>query len=69
MGQVPEAIQHYEQALRIQPDFAEVHYNVGLALEKVGRTPEAIQHYEQALRIRPDFVQAQYALARLRGTE
>jgi hypothetical protein len=45
--------------------YAEAHYNLGVALEKLGRTQEAIGHYEQALRIKPDFVQAQDALARL----
>jgi tetratricopeptide (TPR) repeat protein len=66
-GRLPEAIGHYERALRIQPDYAEAHYNLGIALEKLGRTAEAIAHYEQALRIKPDFVQAQTSLARARA--
>jgi tetratricopeptide (TPR) repeat protein len=68
-GNAQEAIGHYEQALRITPDFAEAHFNLGLALEKVGRVQEAIGHYEQALRIKPDFVQAQNALARARAVQ
>jgi tetratricopeptide (TPR) repeat protein len=62
-GKLQEAIIHYEQALRIKPDLAETHYNLGLALEYTGRVQEAIQHYERALCIKPDFVQAQTALA------
>ena len=52
-----EAIGHYEQALRIKPDYAEAHYNLGIALEQAGRVQEAIGHYEQALRIKPDFAE------------
>jgi tetratricopeptide (TPR) repeat protein len=67
VGRLREAIEHWEQALSIKPDYAAAHYNLGVALEKLGRTPEAIQHYEQALRIKPDFTQAQNALARLQA--
>ena len=49
-GRVQEAIGHYEQALRIKPDYAEAHYNLGIALVQAGRLQEAIGHYEQALR-------------------
>jgi tetratricopeptide (TPR) repeat protein len=68
-GNAQEAIGHYEQAIRMAPNFAEAHYNLALALEKTGRVQEAIQHYELALRIRPDFVQAQDALARVRAVQ
>ncbi len=54
-GRVGEAIGHYEQALRIKPDYAEAHYNLGITLEQAGREPEAGEQYEQALRIKPDY--------------
>jgi len=57
-GRVPEAIGHYEQALRLNPDYAEAHYNLGLALERAGRRQEAISHWEQALRLKPDYAEA-----------
>jgi Flp pilus assembly protein TadD len=66
-GRVGEAIGHLEQAVRIKPDFAEAHFNLGIALARVGRMPEAIEHLEQALRIEPDFPPARNALARLQG--
>jgi tetratricopeptide (TPR) repeat protein len=53
-GQVQEAVGHYEQAVRIQPDYTEAQNNLGLALVQLGRLQEAIGHYEQALRINPD---------------
>ncbi len=57
-GRVGEAIRHYEQALRIKPDYVEAHYNLGIVLEQAGRVPEAREHYEQALRIKPDYAEA-----------
>jgi Flp pilus assembly protein TadD len=57
-GRVPEAIEHFEQALRINPVFAEAHNNLGVALVQSGRIGDAIEHYEQALRLKPDFAEA-----------
>ncbi len=51
-----------EQALRIKPDFAEAHYNLGNALFELGQTAEAVAQYQEALRIRPDFAEAHYGL-------
>jgi tetratricopeptide (TPR) repeat protein len=61
-GKVREAIDHYEQALRIDPYYAEAHLNLGIALDKMGRSQEAIAQDEEALRIRPDDAKAQYNL-------
>jgi Flp pilus assembly protein TadD len=68
-GRVGEAIGHFEQALRIKPDYAEVHYDLGSALEQTGRLREAIGHYQQALRIKPDLTAARTALARLQARQ
>ncbi len=57
-GKPVEAIGWYEQALRINPDYAEAHNNLGAALVQVGKIQEAIGHYEQALRIRPNYAEA-----------
>ena len=61
-GRVDEATGHFEQALRIMPDYVTAHYNLGLALVQLGRLPEAVEQYEQALRIKPDYVSAHYNL-------
>ena len=63
-GNMHEAIGHWEQALRVQPDFAEAHNNLGVALWQAGRVQEAIKHFDQALRIKPDFAEAQSNLTR-----
>ena len=57
MGKDGEAIGHYEQALRIQPDYVDAHNSLGLALVRAGKFDEAIAHYRQALGIQPDHVQ------------
>jgi tetratricopeptide (TPR) repeat protein len=73
-GHKAEAITLYEQALRINSNYAEVHNNLAFELEKLpGRGWEALSHYEQALQIKPDYVTAHLNmaefLARLPGRE
>ncbi|MGD1031367.1 MAG: tetratricopeptide repeat protein [Opitutaceae bacterium] len=63
-GRLPEAIAHYEEALRLKPDSAEVHNNLAIALARIpGRLPEAVSHYGQALRLRPNYAEAHNNLA------
>jgi protein O-mannosyl-transferase len=61
-GRVQEAVGHFEQALQIEPDFAEAHYNLGNALSQEGKLEDAIGHWEQAVRINPDYAEAHYNL-------
>jgi tetratricopeptide (TPR) repeat protein len=62
-GRMPEAIQLYEKALRLKPDYTDAHHNLGNALRQVGRVQEAIGQYEEALRIQPEYAEAHYNLA------
>ena len=50
-GRLDEAIAHYEQALRLAPDFAEAHSDLALALRQAGRMSEADAHYQEATRL------------------
>ena len=59
---------HYRKALKIKPDYAEAHYNLGLALAGCGRVEEAIAHYQKALQLKPDYAMALNDLAWLRAT-
>ncbi len=58
-GRFEEAMQQWEQAIRIHPDDADAHNSLGVGFERTGKTQQAVEHYEQALRIRPDFAEAQ----------
>jgi tetratricopeptide (TPR) repeat protein len=69
LGRMPEAMAQWKHALRINPDYAEAHFGLGIALEQTGKREEAIAHYEQAVRIKPDFTAASDALARLHANQ
>ena len=67
-GQTAAAVTHYMEALRLQPGYAEIHYNIALALLNVpGRGNEAAAQLEAYLRIRPGNEAARQILARIRG--
>jgi tetratricopeptide (TPR) repeat protein len=61
-GRVTEAIRVFENALRIEPDYAEGHHNLGKALWRAGKRPEAIREYEYVLRLKPDLAEEYYLL-------
>ncbi|MBI2347931.1 MAG: tetratricopeptide repeat protein, partial [Deltaproteobacteria bacterium] len=50
-GQLGEAVEHFRDALRIQPEFADAHESLGRALAQQGKRDEAVKHYQEALRI------------------
>ena len=54
-----DAIAEFQAALRLRPDYAYAHNNLGNALaETPGRLPDAIAEYLAALRIEPDHTKA-----------
>jgi tetratricopeptide (TPR) repeat protein len=61
-GRLREAIEHYEQVVRLKPDYVDAHNNLGIVLARTGRSREAIEHFEQALRLKSDYLQAYYNL-------
>jgi tetratricopeptide (TPR) repeat protein len=61
-GQFSEAIEQFEQALKIYPGDAKVHDNLGAALQQTGRFSEAIEQYEQALKMNPRDAMVYYNL-------
>jgi len=50
-----EAIAHYSEALRIDPNYINAHINIGVDLEREGKLQEAEAHYREGLRIDPQF--------------
>jgi tetratricopeptide (TPR) repeat protein len=55
-NRIPEAMDLFNQALRIKPAVA--YYSLGNALLKTGQTSEAIEEYRRALRINPGYAEA-----------
>jgi protein O-GlcNAc transferase len=53
LAQLDNALDCYQRALRINPNFADAHYNLGNELNTLGRKDEAVISYERALKINP----------------
>jgi tetratricopeptide (TPR) repeat protein len=53
-GRLQEAFPYLEAAVRIDPDSAPAHTDLGSALARIGRLPEAIAQFEEAILLAPD---------------
>lgn len=53
-GRYSEAIAHYDEALRGNPDSLEIHYTLAFIYERRGETDKAIEHYRTFLKFNPD---------------
>ena len=56
------AISSFKEALRVRPDYAWVHSNLGDAYNFNGQYDAAISSFKEALRLRPNFAKAHYGL-------
>ena len=57
-GQIEEAIDHYENALRLRDGNTAAHFGLGRALAAKQKTDAAIFHFQKALSIQPDYIAA-----------
>ena len=57
-GKLDEAVAEFRAAIRLQPDYAEAHYNLGNALAAQGKRDEAVAEYRTAIRLKPDYAKA-----------
>ena len=48
------AAEHFREAVKADPKMAEAHYNLALALDKLGNHGEATKHFKEALDLAPD---------------
>jgi Tfp pilus assembly protein PilF len=63
IGHTEEAIDHFKQALRIDPQLPSVHNNLGNAYQSQKLYPQAIEQYQIALNIDAGYEQAHQAMA------
>lgn len=61
-GQDAEATAIYGRVLKLKPDLAEAHNNLGVALGKLGRLIEAAAAYRRAVEIKSDYAEAYFNL-------
>jgi tetratricopeptide (TPR) repeat protein len=54
-GRPDEAIKHYKEALRLNPDYEPPNINLGLALLSQGKFDECIDYYREVLRVNPGY--------------
>ena len=59
-GRAEEAVVHFTEALRIDPDYGDAHVNLGKVLFSQGKFDDAIAHYQRAIQVRADFYEAHY---------
>ena len=60
LGYLGEAINAFQHAISIKPDFAEAHNNMGNALQAHGRLQEAIDAFKKAVSTKPNYAEAYY---------
>lgn len=70
-GKYDEAISHYNEAIRLDPNNAKAYNNRGVANAKLGKYDQAISDYTRALQLNPQFAEAYHnrALASFRAKD
>ena len=58
IGSINLAIDNFQRAVNLKPDYAEAHYNLGVVLQKNGEDEEAYKSYEKAIAIKHAYPQA-----------
>ncbi len=62
-GDVDTAVQAFERLLEDRDDFADVHYMMGVLLDRKGETEAAAESLRRAIRLNPSYTEALLALA------
>ena len=58
LGNIEQALSRYAAALKLNPSYAQAHYNLGSALNNIGDPEAAVLSYATALKIKPDYAEA-----------
>jgi tetratricopeptide (TPR) repeat protein len=62
-GSVEDTIALLRKAVKLDPKFADSHYELGRALEQAGKSDDAIVQFEDCLRLNPRLFRAEYRLS------
>jgi predicted O-linked N-acetylglucosamine transferase (SPINDLY family) len=65
LGRPESAAKCFQEAIALEPGFAEAHFNLALALRDQGQLSAAVPCLVQAIRLQPDFFQALFVLGNL----
>jgi predicted O-linked N-acetylglucosamine transferase (SPINDLY family) len=57
-NKLEEAVEAYNKAVAIKPDYAGAYYNMGSAFKDQNKLEEAIEAYNKAVAIKPDYAEA-----------
>jgi tetratricopeptide (TPR) repeat protein len=57
-GDYAKAIECYKETIRLKPNSAEAHFNLGLAYGKIGDKENEIKNYKEAIRLKPNLAEA-----------
>lgn len=60
-GNLPQAEANFEEIVKVRPDLAEAHFNLGWVKQQLKKHPEAVVHLQNGLQLRPGEARA-YAL-------
>ena len=66
-GDLSGAENELEASLRLRPQTAEVHTDLGIVLARQGKLALAVTHFEEALRINPELAAAKDNLRRVQA--
>ena len=58
LGQLDVAVTNYNEAIKIKPDYAKAHFNLGGSLHELGQLKAAVKSYEKTLEIEPGYAEA-----------
>jgi tetratricopeptide (TPR) repeat protein len=62
-GRASDAVDHYQRAIAIQPDYAPAYNNLGVAEHAAGQLDKAFTAFQRAVDMKPEYPDAHYNLA------
>ena len=60
IGMLDEAIEAYNKAISLKPDYADAYYNMSNAFKDQGKLEKAIKYYNKSISLNPNFADAYY---------